>query len=177
MASDAIGTAFPVVGSRLISALVCISALGAVNGLVFTGARISYAMGEDHRLFRAFGQWNQRTGTPVMALVAQGLIALGVIVAFGNYVDAILYTAAAVYTFYLGTSLAVLVLRLKEPGLERPYKVTGYPITPLIFSSVCLLLIWNSINYARNFKPKSLIVLAVALGLGVIIYIVTGRSG
>jgi len=178
VASDAIGTVFPVVGSRLVSALVCISALGAVNGLIFTGARISYAMGEDHRLFRALGRWDQRTGTPIWALAVQGLIALAVIAVFGGYVDAILYTAAAVYTFYLGTSLAVLVLRFKEPGVERPYKVTGYPITPLIFSGVCLLLIWSSINYARNFKPISLIVLVAALALGVVIYLATnlGRA-
>jgi len=178
VASDAIGTVFPVVGSRLVSALVCISVHGAVNGLIFTGARIAYAMGEDHRLFRALGRWDQRTGTPIWALAVQGLIALAVIAVFGGYVDAILYTAAAVYTFYLGTSLAVLVLRFKEPGVERPYKVTGYPITPLIFSGVCLLLIWSSINYARNFKPISLIVLVAALALGVVIYLATnlGRA-
>jgi amino acid transporter len=174
VASDAIGTVFPVVGSRLISVLVCISALAAVNGLIFTGARISYAMGEDHRLFRALGRWDQRTGTPIWALAVQGLIALALILAFGGYIDAILYTAAAVYTFYLGTSLAVIVLRFREPGVERPYKVTGYPITPLIFSGVCLLLIWSSINYARAVKPTSLKVLAVMLAAGLVIYWLTG---
>jgi len=177
VASEAIGTVFPVVGSRLISALVCISALGAVNGLIFTGARISYAVGEDHRIFRALGRWDPRTGTPVWALAVQGLIALALILAFGGYIDAILYTAAAVYAFYLGTSLSVIVLRFKEPDVERPYKVTGYPITPLVFSGVCLFLIYSSINYARNFKPISLIVLAVALGLGILIYVVTGVLG
>jgi amino acid transporter len=177
VASEAIGTAFPVVGSRLISALVCISALGAVNGLIFTGARISYAVGEDHRIFRALGHWDPRTGTPVWALAVQGLIALALILAFGGYIDAILYTAAAVYAFYLATSLSVIVLRFKEPDVERPYKVTGYPITPLIFSGVCLFLIYSSVNYARNFKPISLIVLAAALGLGVLIYIVTAVLG
>ena len=143
VASDSIATVFPVVGSRLISALMCISALGAVNGLIFTGARISYAMGEDHRMFKALGRWDPRTGTPVSALAVQGLIALGLILAFGGYLDAILYTAAAVYAFYLGTSLSVIVLRFKEPGVERPYRVTGYPLTPLIFSGVCGLLIYS----------------------------------
>jgi len=171
VASDAIGTVFPVVGSRLISALVCISALGAVNGLIFTGARISYAVGEDHRIFRALGRWDPRTGTPVWALAVQGLIALCLILVFGGYIDAVLYTAAAVYAFYLGTSLAVIVLRYKEPDVERPYKVTGYPITPLIFSGVCGLLIYSSLNYARNFKPKSLVVLAVLLAAGVVVYL------
>lgn len=170
VASDSISTVFPTVGARLISALVCISALGAVNGLVFTGARISYAVGADHRIFRALGRWDPRTGTPVWALAVQGIIALALILAFGGYIDAILYTAAAVYAFYLGTSLSVIVLRFKEPGVERPYKVTGYPVTPLIFSGVCALLIYSSLNYARNFKPKSLMVLAAMLVTGLLIY-------
>ena len=177
VASEAIGTVFPAVGSRLISALVCISALGAVNGLIFTGARISYAVGEDHRLFRALGRWDPRTGTPVWALAVQGLIALSLILSFGGYIDAILYTAAAVYAFYLGTSLSVIVLRFREPDVERPYKVTGYPVTPLIFSGVCLFLIYSSLDYAKNVKPISLIVLAAALGLGIVIYIVTAILG
>ena len=170
VASDSISTVFPVVGSRLISALVCISALGAVNGLIFTGARISYAMGEDYRMFKALGRWDPRTGTPVWALAVQGGIALALILAFGGYLDAVLYTAAAVYAFYLGTSLSVIVLRFREPGVERSYRVTGYPVTPLIFSGVCGLLIWSSINYARAVKPTSLKVLAVMLGAGLVVY-------
>jgi len=172
VASDAIGTVFPVVGSRLISVLVCISALGAVNGLIFTGARISYAVGEDHRIFRPLGKWDPRTGTPARALAVQGAIALAMIVIFGGFIEAILATAVAVYAFYLGTSLSVIVLRFKEPRAERPYRVTGYPVTPLVFSGVCLFLIYSSIDYARNFKPISLVVLGVALGLGIAIYLV-----
>jgi amino acid transporter len=179
VASDSISTVFPVVGSRLISALVCISALGAVNGLIFTGARISYAMGEDYRLFKILGRWDPRTGTPIWALAVQGAIALGLILAFGGYLDAVLYTAAAVYAFYLGTSLSVIVLRFRQPDAERPYRVTGYPLTPLIFSGVCGLLIYSSINYARAVKPTSLKVLAVMLAIGLVVYWLTGsrRTG
>ena len=104
------------------------------------------------------------------ALAAQGLIALGLILIFGGYVDAILYTAAAVYTFYLATSLSVIVLRFKEPDVERPYRVLGYPVTPLIFSAVCAFLIYSSINYALAFKRISLIVLAAALAIGMLVY-------
>jgi len=173
VASDSISTVFPNVGSRLVSALVCISALGAVNGLVFTGARISYAMGEDYRMFKALGRWDPRTGTPVWALAVQGVIAIGLILAFGGYLDAVLYTAAAVYAFYLGTSLSVIVLRFREPGVERPYRVTGYPLTPLIFSGVCGFLIYSSINYAKAVKPTSLKVLAVMLVAGLLVYWLT----
>ncbi len=169
-ASDTLAAVFPVAGPRLISVLVCISALGAVNGLIFTGARISYALGSTYRMFRLLGGWNPQRGTPAPALAVQGLIALILILVFGGYIDAVLYTAAAVYAFYLATALSVIILRLKEPHLDRPYKVTAYPFTPLIFSLVCALLIYSSITYALAIKPVSLIVLLAALLTGLLIY-------
>lgn len=170
VATDSIAKLFPVAGSRLISLLVCISALGAVNGLIFTGARITFALGREHPVFRKLGRWSEHSGTPVPALVLQGIIALALIMIFGGYIDAILYTAAAVYTFYMGTSLAVIVLRFKEPSVERPYRTWGYPLTPLIFASVCGFLIYSSISYALNYKIMSLYILIAVLAIGMLVY-------
>jgi amino acid transporter len=163
VAADAVATVFPELGGPLIAALVCVSALGAVNGLVFTGARISYAMGADHRLFRVLGRWHPRRGTPAAALVVQGAIAILLILALGSFVDALLYTAAVVYTFYLASTLAVIVLRRKEPGVERPYRVPLYPITPLLFAAVCLFLIQSAVRY----KPEVAAVACLLLLAGV----------
>jgi len=177
VASDAIATAFPRIGGRLISALVCTSALGAVNGLIFTGARISYAMGAEHRTFRVLGRWHERAGTPAWALLVQGIIAVSLIMVFGSFIDTILYTAAAVYAFYLGTSLAVIVLRFKEPNVERPYRVTGYPATTLIFSAVCALLIYSCVTYALATRRVSIVVLLGVLLAGMLVYWLTDVRG
>jgi APA family basic amino acid/polyamine antiporter len=177
VANDAISVAFPKIGGGLISALVCVSALGAVNGLVFTGARISYAMGAEHKTFRVLGRWHERTGTPAWALLVQGAIAVSLIMVFGSFVDTLLYTAAAVYAFYLATSLAVIVLRFKEPSVERPYRVTGYPVTTLVFSAVCGFLIYSCVTYAWAFKRISLAVLLSVLMAGMFIYWLTDVRG
>ncbi len=121
--------------------------MGAANGLIFTGARISYAVGTDHRIFRALGRWNPRTGTPVRSLLLQGLIAAGLIVLLGSFVNAILYTASAVYTFYLATSLAVMVLRFREPNLQRPYRVSWFPLPTIVFCLICAILIHGAVAY------------------------------
>jgi len=165
VAADAIATAFPQLGSRLIAALIAISALGALNGLIFTGARITYAMGEDHRLLQVLGKWDPRTGTPLPALLLQGVVAVGLILVLGRFLEAVLYTAAAVYLFYLGSSVAVIVLRWKEPQLRRPYRVHGFPIVPLVFAVTCALLIHGTIVYQPllSLFPVGL----VALGLPV----------
>jgi len=177
VANDAISVAFPKIGGGLISALVCVSALGAVNGLVFTGARISYAMGAEHKTFRVLGRWHERTGTPAWALLVQGAIAVSLIMVFGSFVDTLLYAAVAVYAFYLATSLAVIVLRFKEPSVERPYRVTGYPVTTLVFSAVCGFLIYSCVTYAWAFKRISLAVLLSVLMAGMFIYWLTDVRG
>ncbi len=147
VAVDAVSGLFPAAGGRLISLLISISALGAVNGLIFAGGRISFAVGSEHRAFRVLGRWNPRTGTPVRSLLLQAAVAMALIIALGSFVNTILYMAAAVYSFYLATSLAVFVLRRKEPHVERPYRVAGYPWPTLIFSAVCLFLIYSAVAY------------------------------
>jgi len=147
VAVDAVSGVFPALAGRLIAALVCVSALGAVNGLIFTGARISYAVGADHRLFGWLGRWHPHWGTPAAALVLQGGIAVALIVVLGSFLNAVLYTAATVYSFYLATTLAVVVLRRTAPHVERPYRVWGYPVTPLVFAAVCAFLIHSAVTY------------------------------
>jgi len=171
VATDAVSTVFPTIGGRLVSLLVCISALGAVNGLIFTGARISYAVGADHRAFHVLGKWNEQTGTPVRALLLQGVLAIVLIAVLGSFVNTILYTAAAVYLFYLATSFAVIVLRRKEPHTERPYLMTGYPVTTLVFCAVCVLLIYGAVTY----KPLISAVALAIVCLGLPIYWLTNK--
>ena len=67
-------------GSRAISLLVVISCLGAINGMLFTGARVFYALGTDHPIFRWLGKWNQRS-VPLRSLVLQTLVTLGLVLA------------------------------------------------------------------------------------------------
>jgi amino acid transporter len=172
VATDTVNAVLPDLGGRLISALICISALGAVNGLVFTGSRISYAVGQDHRAFRALGKWDSHTGTPIRALLVQALIAVSLIILLGSFVNTILYTAAAVYLFYLATSLAVIVLRRKEPHVERPYRVTGYPFTTLTFCVVCGFLIYSAVVY----KPLIATISCLLIPLGLPLYWLSRRS-
>jgi amino acid transporter len=159
VATDTVARVFPGAAALLVSALICVSALGAVNGLVFTGARISYALGRDHRPFTWLGRWHPQLGTPVAALTVQGAIAVALVVVLGSFTGAVLYTAAAVYAFYLATTLAVIVLRRKDPQRPRAFRVPGYPLTPLVFAATCVLLIWSAIDY----KP------AISLATGLLV--------
>jgi basic amino acid/polyamine antiporter, APA family len=178
VAADAVSVAFPEIGGHLISALICVSALGALNGLVFTGARISYAVGADHTVFRYFGRWSRTTGTPARSLALQGALALVLILFLEDFVESVLYTAPTVYMFYMATSAAVLVLRRRDADMERPYRVSGYPFPTLLFIGVCGFLIYNAVTYAVYVKEAPWIVfvpLAVILA-GFPLYLISRSS-
>lgn len=166
VAAEAVAAAAPQRGAQFVGGLVAISALGALSGLVFAGARIAYALGCEYRLFGALGRWSPRRGSPPIALLVQGGIAAALVLVCGSFVETLLYTAAAVYLFYFGTSLAVLVLRRREPQLERPFRVPGYPWPPLLFAGTCLLLIGAALRY----RPLAASVVLGLCLLGTAIY-------
>ena len=170
VAVDTVSAALPLMAGKAISILICISTLGAANGLILTGARISYAMGTEHSLFRQLGKWSVHFGTPAFALCLQGSLSMLIVILAGSFIDTILYDAPVFWMFFLLTGLSVFVLRRKDHQMPRPYKVTGYPVTPIIFCASCAFMIYNSVSYDRANKPVGLLIASGVLLVGVLIY-------
>jgi len=177
IAVETVSIISPDIAGRAISILICISALGAVNGLIFTGARISYAMGAEHAAFRYLGRWDRRFNTPVWALAIQGCLSMAIVLLAGSFIDTILYSAPVVWVFFLATSLSVFVLRYKEPQVTRSYKVNGYPLTTIIFCTCCAFMLYSSVSYALDRKPVGLLILSGVLVAGIIVYWLTEMRG
>ena len=138
-------------GAQFISFLIAISALGATNGTIFTGACTNYALGQDFSLFGFLGRWNERADTPTNALLAQGAIALALVLlgamtrhGFATMVE---YTAPVFWFFLLLTGLSLFVLRTKEPEILRPFRVPFYPFTPLLFCATSVYMLQASLTY------------------------------
>src|SRR3989442_1535496 len=77
--AEVLGLAWGGYGSRAISILIMISALGAINGMIFPTARIYSEFGNDHRLFQPLSKWSRRWGTPVRALMTQAALTLALL--------------------------------------------------------------------------------------------------
>jgi len=176
IAVDALAVTAPGSAAKIISIIICISALGAVNGLIFTGARISYAMGADHRSFRFLGKWSGRFGTPARSLIVQGAISLAILFFAGSFIDTILYSAPVVWLFFLGTGISVFMLRRREPHVERPYKISGFPVPALIFCAACLFMFYSSFTYALAMKPIGLTIALSVLAAGAVFYRLAERD-
>ncbi len=163
--------------ARLVSLLICVSALGVINGQIFTGARIYYAMGTEHRLYAWLGRWNPRLGTPAWSLVIQAGVTLGLVVIIGmmpnggqkGFDRLVIFTAPAFWIFMLLVGIALFVLRYREPDTRRPYRVPGYPVVPILFCCSSLFMIWKSLAWAIENRSSeafwSIAILAIGLAL------------
>lgn len=152
VAADVLGLGLGRRAGQAMCVLICISALGAINGQIFTGSRIYYAMGNDHRLYAWLGRWNVRRGGPICSLLIQGLITLALSVWFGltqnGFESMVIFTTPGFWFFMALVAVSVVLLRQRDPQIERPYRVPGYPITPAIFFLCCAFMVYSSVAFA-----------------------------
>jgi len=195
-AADVLGAGFGSSAGHLMSLLVMVSALGAIQGMVFTGARVYSSMGRDHAAFAALERWHPRRQVPGRALWAQALFSLlwigtvgtqsgrGLLDSalaaagaptmpwqrFGGGFDLLVASTAPLFwLFMLATGASLISLRWREPDTPRPFRVPGYPLTPLLFIASCLFMLDASVRYAGGLGAVGLL----ALALGAPLY---GRS-
>jgi basic amino acid/polyamine antiporter, APA family len=156
-------------GVIFISVLIAVAAVSTMNATIITGARTNYALGRDFLLFRALGRWREQGSTPVNALLAQGGIALALVLlgtgTRSGFQTMVEYTAPVFWLFFLLTGISLLVLRWREPGLVRPFQVPLYPFVPLAFCMVCLGMLISSLAYTGRGAMIGVIVLVSGIPL------------
>jgi APA family basic amino acid/polyamine antiporter len=124
------------IGSTLIIVAILISTFGCVNGMIFGGARVCYAMAREGLFFRSCTRLNTRK-TPMKALLYQGVWAM-VLTLTGSYSELLTYSTFASVLFGGLTVAAVYRLRFTQPDQPRPYRCWGYPVTPALYLVICL---------------------------------------
>lgn len=169
-------------GRIAVSLLVAVSALGALDGCIFTGSRAMSALGEDYTVFRPLARWSPRFRTPGNALALQGGLAAVLVIlpampglrnalgpGFGTAVE---YTAPAFWFFLLLTGIAVIVLRIRDPHVERPFRV---PLLPVVLPLFCLMSGWM-LYRSLDYRLGGAVVGVVVLLAGVPVYLLCRRK-
>ncbi|HEY0879399.1 MAG TPA: amino acid permease, partial [Zeimonas sp.] len=153
VAADLLRVSFGRSGEILVSAIVAVSALTSINATMIVGARSSFAAGNDWPALAGLGRWHAARGTPANALLAQALFALALVAlgsnARGGFETMVEYTAPVFWAFFLLSTLALIVLRRRDPDAPRPFRVPLYPVLPLVFVAVCAYMLWSSLAYVR----------------------------
>lgn len=199
-AADAVAATMGTFGAGLVSALVMISALGAINGMIFAGSRVFAVFGEDHRLVAWLGAGYSRRGAPRAAIAAQSAVTLAMIFGvgtsggrdaidaafqaigapaipwddyYGGFETLLAATAPVFWTLFLAVGVALVVLRRRNPARERPFSVPFYPLPPLIFCATCLFMLYASLDYAKWLALLG----AAPVAVGAVIYLAGRRRG
>jgi amino acid transporter len=175
-----------------------ISALGAVNGLIFTSSRIYATMGADYSLFAKLGRWNRGLGTPLWSLLLQMVVTVTIVILFGTpqgrkglnevfkaigvgevgfyapggFLPLLQASAPVFWLFFLLAGLSLFVLRINDPHIERPFRVPLYPVIPLLFCISCGAMLYSSILFAGSLG----LVGAALVLLGLPFYVFSRRS-
>lgn len=151
VAADLLRQSLGEVGAAMVSLLVVIATLSSINATIFTGARTSFALGQDLSPFRWLGLWQSHPSSPTMAYLLQGAIAL-LLVGLGTFTrkgfeTMVDYTAPIFWFFFLLSTLSLIVLRIQQPSRQRPFRVPLYPIVPILFCAICGYLLYSSLVY------------------------------
>jgi amino acid transporter len=149
-AVELLNRAFGAPGVMLILLMVGIAAIATINSALLVGARTTYAAARDVPQLRSFGAWDDRHGVPRKALLAEGAVAL-LLVLFGSFTQSgfntmVEYLTPVYWLFLSLSSVALIILRGRFPEVARPVKVPLYPLLPLLFFGLCLYMLYSSVT-------------------------------
>lgn len=191
-AATLLGNAWGSLGQKLISVIIMISSLGAINGLILTGSRVNVRLGIDHRFFAILAHWNHRVDAPIYSLLTQGVISVAMIVLVGTgagqrllelpfqllhwdiinwemygggFETLLAATAPLFWIFFLMTGFSLILLRFLRPDLPRPFLVPLYPFTPILFCGTSIYMLYSSLMYAWGLTLLGVIPILIGIPL------------
>lgn len=162
---------FGATGARIVDAVICVGLISSISAMMWLGPRVTMTMGEDFRLLSAFAR-RSRDGVPTAAIFFQVAVVTALLLtqSFESILEFIQFSLT-ISSFL--TVLGVIVLRFTQPALPRPYKVWGYPFTPLLFLAVSLFMM---VNLVLERPAQSLAGVSIMLS-GLLVYAVSVRQG
>lgn len=172
-ASDAIAAAAArvVLGSwagKFVAAAILISVFSSANSVILTAPRVFYAMAKDNLFFKTLAEVHPRFRTPAAAILALGTWA-ALLTCAGSFYELVEGVIFVGWIFYGLAAAAIFPLRRASAGKPLPYRVPGYPWTPLVFVLVAAAIVGNAIYLAfRNpaqFRDLVAAIVLLVLGL------------
>ena len=165
VAGDAIAAIFPW-GGKAVAIAIAISIFGTIAIYTMSAPRIYFAMAKDGIFFKSLAFVHPRFRTPSNAMIIQAVWAVILLLAWGTFENLITYVTFMDIAFMTLAGIALIRLRLKQPDLQRPYRVIGYPIIPLIFILISGAFVINTLIQ----RPIQAVAGLGLLGLGIGLY-------
>ena len=159
-------------GAQIIAALICISCLGAINGIIITSPRIYYAAGRDYRALGLLGRWSSKRDQPWIATVLQAAVTIGLFCLcfrFEDPFEVIVVVSAPFFWTFLGlVGMALIVLRHRIKDADTGFRTPFYPLEPAILMVSCFAMAYSSMNYVitqEYWGAAGIVIVLMTVGL------------
>jgi APA family basic amino acid/polyamine antiporter len=172
-ASDTIAAAAAtrVLGSwagKLVAFTILISTFSAANSVMLTSPRVFFAMASDDLFFKKLAEVHPRFGTPAAAVIALGVWS-AILASLGGFAKLATGAIFIGWIFYGLGAASIFPIRRANRGKEIPYRIPGYPVTPLLFVGAALAIVGNAIFAAikdpHEFTHVLVAIILMLLGL------------
>jgi APA family basic amino acid/polyamine antiporter len=163
---------FGPVGGTWVSIFVLVSVLGTLNATVLVGPRIVYAMALDGHFFSGADRVHPGFRTPSVAIAVQAVVSIGLVIFLESFPKALDFTVFGIVLATSADTLALFVLRVRQPDRPRPYRTWGYPWVPGLYLVVNL-----AIGVALVIgSPRECAIATGLLAIGLLVYLVLARD-
>ena len=155
----------------IVALTILVSTFSAANSVILTAPRVFFAMANDNLFFKGLASVHPKFKTPAAAIVALGVWS-AVLACAGNFAQLIGGVIFIGWVFYGLGAAAIFPIRKASGDKPIPYRVPGYPFTPIVFVLAAAAIVLNAI-YSAVQDPgqfKNLVVAIVLFGLGVPAY-------
>jgi APA family basic amino acid/polyamine antiporter len=124
---------FGAAGGAIGAALILASIVSCLNATILVGPRIAYAMALDGLFFAGVDRVHRLYQTPHVAIAAQALTAISLILVLQSFPSVLDYTTFAIVLATMADTTALYMLRRRQPDRPRPYRAWGYPVLPALY--------------------------------------------
>ena len=145
--------------------LLALLLISTISAMILAGPRVLHRIGQDYPRFAPLAREN-RDGIPVTAILLQSGTAL-LFLWTASFEQILVFSGATMALNTFATVLGLFVLRWKRPHLSRPFRVTLYPLTPLIFLGITG---WT-LTYVVIQRPVEALISAAIILTGGVFYL------
>lgn len=161
---------FGISGGRIMSTIIAFLLISTISAMIIAGPRVTQSMGNDHQVFKLFSKTTSK-GVPAIAIATQCLISL-IFIFSASFSQVVIYISFTLNLFTFLSVLGIIVMRIKHPQMQRPYKTWGYPFIPILFLLITGWLMYFGL--ISNLKESILGLLTAASGI--IIFVVFSKK-
>lgn len=177
-AADLISKAFGTWAGVITALAIAFAVITSINATIVVGGRTTYACAHDWPALKRIGRWDEQRQIPAAAIWTQGAISLALVV-FGafyqGFATLVNYTAPVYWLFLAMSGIAIIILRIRQPNTERPFRVPLYPVLPILFALSSVAMLWSALSYVTSENGAGALVSIGVLGSGVIALAIVAR--